>query len=188
MAAGFVTASIIALLFNFDPVVQFHWQDPSMTAKDVIEIVWVHGSELPRNRLFGFCDYRRRCRSTMRGQARRPRCRSSCLMLPAGNLGAKRAMAKRRRVELSNLQELTGGSNAGGYGSLQRGERRARGVTLNNQTSARVILFSGAVGNTIISQGPVIDQGEMDNTIRRRPTNEPNLGIGSSRRFSCDVR
>lgn len=40
MAAGFVPASIIALLFNFDPVVQFLWQDPSMTAKDVIKIVW----------------------------------------------------------------------------------------------------------------------------------------------------
>ena len=53
-----------------------------------------------------------------------------------------------------------------GYGSFRRGERRASRVTLNNQTSARVVLFPGAVGNTIISQGPVIDQGEADNTIR----------------------
>ena len=53
-----------------------------------------------------------------------------------------------------------------GYGSFQRGKRYATGVTLNNHTSAHVILFPDAVGNTIVSQGPVTDQGEPDNTIR----------------------
>ena len=52
-----------------------------------------------------------------------------------------------------------------GYGSFQRGERKASGVTLNNQTPARVVLLPGAVGNTIVSQGPVTDQGETDNAI-----------------------
>ncbi|TWU36478.1 hypothetical protein Q31b_47590 [Novipirellula aureliae] len=53
-----------------------------------------------------------------------------------------------------------------GYGSFQKGKRSARGITLNNQTSARVLLFPDAIGNTIISQGPVSDQGEADNTIQ----------------------
>ena len=53
-----------------------------------------------------------------------------------------------------------------GYGSFQRGERQANGVTLNNQTPAQVVLFPGADGNTIISQGSVTDQGEADNTIQ----------------------
>ena len=57
-------------------------------------------------------------------------------------------------------------ASSSGYGSFQRGQRRASGVTLSNQTSARVILFPGAVGNTIFSQGPVTDQGDTDNTIR----------------------
>ena len=53
-----------------------------------------------------------------------------------------------------------------GYGSFQRGRCYATGVTLNNHTSARVVLFPDAVDNTIVSQGPVTDQGETDNTIR----------------------
>ena len=53
-----------------------------------------------------------------------------------------------------------------GYGSFQKGERKTNGVTLNNQTAARVILFSGAVGNTIISKGHVTDKGETDNAIK----------------------
>jgi hypothetical protein len=53
-----------------------------------------------------------------------------------------------------------------GYGSFQRGQRKASGVTLKNQTAARVILFPGAVGNTITSQGSVIDQEEIDNTVQ----------------------
>ena len=52
-----------------------------------------------------------------------------------------------------------------GYGSFQRGARKANRVILKNQTDARVVLFPGAVGNTITSQGPVTDQGETDNTI-----------------------
>jgi|GEM_PF-1334743 len=55
-----------------------------------------------------------------------------------------------------------------GYGSFQRGERKANGVTVNNHTSARVVLFPGAVGNTIVSQGPVTDQGEADNVIMKK--------------------
>ena len=54
-----------------------------------------------------------------------------------------------------------------GYGSFQRGERQATGVTLTNQTAARVVLFPGAVGNTVVSQGPVTDPGEADNDIQQ---------------------
>ena len=54
-----------------------------------------------------------------------------------------------------------------GYGSFQRGERKANGITLENQTRAQVILFPGASGNTVISRGPVSDQGETDNTVER---------------------
>ena len=54
-----------------------------------------------------------------------------------------------------------------GYGSFQRGDRRADNVTLNNQTPARVILFPGAVGNSITSQGPVTDQGEAGHGIEK---------------------
>ncbi len=39
MAAGFIPAAIIGILFNFNPVVQWLWQDPSMTTADVIRIV-----------------------------------------------------------------------------------------------------------------------------------------------------
>jgi hypothetical protein len=47
-----------------------------------------------------------------------------------------------------------------GYGSRHRGESRATGVTLNNQTAARVVLFPGATKNNIISQESETTQKE----------------------------
>lgn len=55
-----------------------------------------------------------------------------------------------------------------GYGSFQRGTRRARAITLTNETPARVILMPRASGNSIASRGSVSDQGE-GNTLVHPP-------------------
>ena len=48
MVAGFVPASILALLFKVNPVVQWLWRDPEMTTNDVIMMIWRNPDLNPR--------------------------------------------------------------------------------------------------------------------------------------------
>ena len=48
MVAGFVHASILALLFKVNPVVKWLWQDPEMTTNDVIMMIWRNPDLNPR--------------------------------------------------------------------------------------------------------------------------------------------
>ncbi len=40
MVAGFVPAAILGLLFQFEGVVQWLWQNPEMTTAEVIRMIW----------------------------------------------------------------------------------------------------------------------------------------------------